>query len=241
VNRMDAGAYFKLLAQLMQDNPPAKDDAPMLAKMAQIGIVPGQDFDESKLSGFDQEAIKAVPKLAQVKIIEYFKKAAEPVNGWTYITKNIGEYGTDYLQRALVTAVGLGANRPQDAIYPTALKDGDGKEFDGNKNYVMHFDKGQMPPAKAFWSITMYDGDYFFVPNALNRYTISSRSKLVSNADGSVDVYMQAASPGKGKEANWLPAPKAKFIPMLRLYYPSETPPSIIDGSWKPPAIKVAP
>jgi hypothetical protein len=241
VDAMGIVEYFKYFAKLWKTNPPAAADAPIVAEMAKIGLVPGQDFDESKLSGFDKEAIKAVPKLAQVKILEFFKKAAEPVNGWMYITKNIGEYGTDYLQRALVTAIGLGANRPEDAIYPTSQKDADGHEYDGNKHYVMHFDKGQMPPAKAFWSLTMYDADYFFVPNALKRQTLSSRNKLKTNADGSVDLYLQADSPGKDKEANWLPAPKAKFIPMLRLYYPSETPPSIIDGSWKPPAIKAAP
>jgi len=200
--------------------------------------VPGQDFDASKLGAYDTEAIKGVPKLAQLKIMEYFKKAAEPVNGWMYITRNIGVYGTDYVQRALVTAIGLGANRPQDAIYPTSDKDADGHDYDGNKRYVMHFDKNQLPPAQAFWSLTMYDASYFFVPNPLKRYTLSSRNKLLANPDGSVDLYLQADSPGKAKEANWLPAPKAKFIPMLRLYWPKETAPSIIDGSWKPPAIK---
>ena len=240
VDAMGIVEYFKYFAKLMKTNPPTAADAPMVATMAKIGLVAGQDFDESKLSGLDKEAIKAVPKVAQAKILEYFKKVGEPTNGWRYLTKGIGQYGTEYTQRALVTAIGLGANRPQDAIYPTALKDADGHDFDGNKHYVMHFDKGQMPPAKAFWSVTMYDDGYFFVPNALNRYTISSRSKLVNNPDGSVDIYLQADSPGKAKEANWLPAPKAKFIPMMRLYWPSETPPSILDGSWKPPAIKVA-
>ena len=239
VDAMSVMEYFKYFAKLMKTNPPAAADAPMVETMAKIGLVPGQDFDDSKLSALDKEAIKAVPKVAQVKILEFFK-TIEPVNGWRVINKNIGEYGTDYLQRALVTAIGLGANRPQDAIYPTALKDADGHDFDGTKHYVLHFDKGQTPPAKGFWSITMYDADYFFVPNALNRYTISTRDKLATNADGSVDIYLQSDSPGKGKEGNWLPAPKAKFIPMMRLYWPSETPPSIIDGSWKPPAIKLA-
>jgi hypothetical protein len=156
-----------------------------------------------------------------------------------YLTNDIGLYGTDYIQRALVTAIGLGANRPQDAIYPTSQKDADEKEYDASSNkYIMHFDKGQLPPAKAFWSLTMYDDKYFFVPNSLNRYTLSSRNKLLTNSDGSVDLYLQADSPGKAKEANWLPAPKGKFIPMMRLYWPSETPPSLIDGTWKPPAIK---
>ncbi len=179
-----------------------------------------------------------MPKLAQVKIMEYFKKAAEPVNGWMYLTKDIGVYGTNYIQRALVTAIGLGANRPQDAIYPTTQKDADGHEYDGaSKKYVIHFNKGDMPPVNGFWSITMYDKDYFFVPNPLNRYTLSARNKFVTNPDGSVDLYLQADSPGKAKEANWLPAPKAQFIPMMRLYWPKDTPPSIIDGTWKPPAV----
>jgi len=241
VDALSVDDYFNYLAKLMKTNPPAPADAPMVEKMKSIGLEPGKDFDPSKLGAFDREAIKGVPKLAQVKIMEYFKKAAEPVNGWVYITHNIGIYGTDYTQRALVTAIGLGANRPQDAVYPTSDKDTDGHDYDGASNkYVMHFDKGQMPPVNGFWSLTMYDATYFFVPNSLNRYTLSSRNKFVTNPEGSVDLYLQADSPGKAKEANWLPAPKAKFIPMLRLYWPKETPPSLIDGTWKPPAITVA-
>ena len=237
VDAMDITTYFNYLAQLMKTNPPSADDAPLVAKMATIGLVPGQDFDPSKLGAFDKEAMKAVPKLAQAKVIEFGKKV-EPVNGWLVLHKT-GLYGTDYLDRAFITAIGLGANRPQDAIYPTGQKDGSGNEFDASSNkYVIHFDKGQFPPVNGFWSLTMYDAKYFFVPNALNRYTLSQRNKFVTNADGSVDLYLQAESPGKDKEANWLPAPKAKFIPMMRLYWPKETPPSIIDGSWNPPAIK---
>jgi hypothetical protein len=241
VDAIGVNEYFTYLARLMKTNPPAVADAPIVATMAKIGLVPGQDFDPSKLGVFDKEAIKVVPKLAQVKILEYFKKAAEPENGWMYLTKDIGVYGTNYIQRALATAIGLGANRPQDAIYPTSEKDAEGKEYDASsKKYVMHFDKGQLPPAQAFWSLTMYDDKYFFVPNSLNRYTLSSRNKFITNPDGSIDLYLQADSPGKAREANWLPAPKAKFIPMLRLYWPSETPPSLIDGTWKPPAIRVS-
>ena len=240
VDALGVSEYFTYLARLMKTNPPTAADAPIVAQMAKIGLVPGQDFDGSKLGALDKEAIKAVPKLAQLKIMEHFKKAGQPVNGWMFTTV-AGTYGTDYIQRALITAIGLGANRPQDAVYPTAEKDADGKVFDGaTHKYVVHFDKNQMPPAKAFWSITMYDASYFFVPNSLNRYTLSSRNKFLTNADGSVDLYLQADSPGKAKEANWLPAPKAKFIPMMRLYWPSDTPPSIIDGSWKPPAIRAA-
>jgi len=238
VGAMDITTYFNYLAQLMKTNPPSADDGPLVARMATIGLVPAQDFDSSKLGVFDKEAIRVVPKAAQVKIIEHLKVMGRNVNGWQIFVKT-GLYGTEYLDRALVTAIGLGANRPQDAIYPTSEKDAVGKEYDGASNkYVMHIDKGQFPPVNGFWSLTMYDANYFFVPNALNRYTLSQRSKFVTNADGSVDLYLQADSPGKAKEANWLPAPKAKFIPMFRLYWPKETPPSIIDGSWNPPAIK---
>ena len=239
VDAMGVYDYFNYLAKLMKTNPPTADDAPMVARMAKIGLVPGQNFDSSKLDAFDKEAIKGVPKVGQLKMLEFFK-GLKPINGWVYGFK-AGLYGTDYLDRGTVTMIGLGANRPQDAIYPTSAKDADGKDYDGaSTKYVMHFNKGEMPPADGFWSLTMYDAAYFFVPNSLNRYTLSQRNKFVANADGSVDLYLQAESPGKAKEANWLPAPKAKFIPMLRLYWPKETPPSIIDGTWKPPAIAVA-
>ena len=140
-------------------------------------------------------------------------------NGWTFTTKT-GLYGTDYLQRAFVTAIGLGANRPQDAVYPTSEVDADGKPYSGANKYVMHFAKGQTPPVDGFWSITMYNADYFFVDNPLNKYTVSPRNDLKYNADGSLDIYIQNESPGKDKEANWLPAPKGKFILMMRLYWP---------------------
>ncbi len=185
VDALSVTDYFNYLAKLMKTNPPTAEDAPVVARMAKIGLVPGQDFDPSKLGAFDEEAIKAVPKAAQLKIMAQFKQL-EPINGWMFTTKT-GLYGTDYTQRALITAIGLGANRPQDAIYPTGEKDADGKGFDAASNkYVIHFDKGQMPPVNGFWSLTMYDEKYFFVPNPLNRYTLSPRNKLVMNADGSV-------------------------------------------------------
>jgi hypothetical protein len=234
VNRMDAATYFKLLAALMKDNPPAEEDAPMVEKLAKIGIVPGQDFGAAKLPG---AAAARIPKAAQDQIMAHFRTAGTDVNGWLFTTKT-GQYGTDYLQRALITAIGLGANRPQDAVYPTSEVDGEGRPYSGAHNYVIHFDKGQTPPVNAFWSITMYNGEYFFVPNPLNKYTVSPRNALKYNDDGSLDLYIQKDSPGQDKEANWLPAPPDKFILMMRLYWPKETPPSILDGTWKPPAVK---
>ena len=166
----------------------------------------------------------------------HFKKAGRFENGWIFSTKT-GIYDTDYIQRALITAIGLGANRPQDAVYPTSEADVEGQPYIGTNKYVMHFDKDQLPPVNGFWSLTMYNAKYFFVNNPLNRYTLSSRNKFNENDDGSVDLYLQAENPGPDKEANWLPAPAGRFIPMLRLYWPKETPPSIIDGTWKIPAV----
>ncbi len=237
VNALDATAYFNLLASLMKDNPPTSADGPILAKMARLGIVPGKAFDPSKLDPTAAKALKDVPKLGFEKIMAHFKTAGTFENGWIFTTKT-GIYGTDYIQRALVTAIGLGANRPQDAVYPTSEEAAAGKPYDGSKKYVMHFDKGQAPPADGFWSLTMYDDKYFFVDNPLNRYTVSSRFNFKYNTDGSLDLYLQNENPGPEKEANWLPAPKGRFILMLRLYWPKERSPSIINGTWKIPPVK---
>jgi len=240
VNALSAVEYFTLFCELMKTNPPAAADAPMVEKMASIGIVPGQDFDASKL---DVVLQKRLPQIAFARIMLHFKDSdgdIQDINGWAYTTKT-GLYGTNYIQRALVTAIGLGANRPQDAVYPTSTKSGGGllaRSYNGSEKYVITFDKGQLPPANGFWSITMYDSKYFFVANPLNRYSISARQDLKANADGSVDIYIQNESPGKDKESNWLPAPKDKFILMMRLYWPKEGNPSILDGSWVIPAAK---
>jgi hypothetical protein len=236
VNALSGEAYFSLLATLLKDNPPAKADAPMVSKLAQLGVVPGQAYDPSKLGEEGAKALAEVPKQAFEKIMGHFKEAGTMENGWTFTTKT-GIYGTDYLQRALLTAIGLGANRPQDAVYPTSEADADGKPYSGANQYMMHFNKGQLPPSDGFWSLTMYNGEYFFVANPLNRYSISARQNLKANADGSVDLYLQNESPGADKESNWLPAPKDKFILMLRLYWPKEKSPSILDGTWKIPAV----
>ncbi len=234
VNKLDSAAYFKLMAALMRENPPAPGDAGIVGRMAKIGLVPGEEFDMGKFEAPVAAAIKGVPKLALARIVDHVKAAGAFKDGWR-TTKQTGVYGTDYLQRATIAYFGLGANRPLDAIYPTSESDANGDAYSGTNQYVMHFAKGELPPVNAFWSLTMYNRDYFFVDNPLNRYTLSQRDKLKFNADGSVDLYLQAEDPGKEKEANWLPAPKDQFVLMMRLYWPKESPPSILDGSWNPP------
>jgi hypothetical protein len=237
VNSLDAQSFFGMLSQLMVKNPPRAADKPIVDKMARIGIVPGRKFDPSKLSPAVVGALPTVPREAQEKIRAHVKSGgATEENGWT-IMLDTGQYGTDYLQRAFITAVGLGANRPKDAVYPTSLTDAKSQPYDGAHKYVLHFDKDQKPPVKGFWSLTMYDDQMFFVQNPLNRFNASSRSQFKTNPDGSTDIYLQKDSPGADKEANWLPAPSGKFVLMLRLYWPDETPPTILDGSWKPPGV----
>lgn len=193
VNALSAVDYFSLFCELMKTNPPAAADAPLIEELATIGIVFGQDFDAGKLDVVLQERL---PQIAYARIMLHFKDSDgdfTDINGWNYTIKT-GLYGTDRLQRALITAIGLGANRPQDAIYPTSTKSGSGlfaREYDGSEDYVLTFAKGQLPPVEGFWSITMYDSGYFFVANPLDRYSISARQDLKANADGSVDIYIQ--------------------------------------------------
>ena len=131
--------------------------------------------------------------------------------------------------------VGLGANQPDDAIYPMNVVDADGKPLNGSNNYVLHFGKDEMPPVDGFWSVTMYDKDGFQAANELNRFALSSWMDLKKNADGSLDLYLQNSNPGADKESNWLPAPKTELGVTMRLYAPQL---SALNGNWKPPAIK---
>ena len=237
VIKMDAAAYFKLLATLMKDNPPTPADAPMVAQMAKIGLVPGNDWDISALDPAIAQEVATAPKAALAKIMAFAPNAGKVVNGWQ-ITQPAGVYGTEYLRRAFLNFLGPGWNLPEDAVYPIARADGEGKTLSGAYQYMVHFAKGQQPPVKGFWSLTMYDPEGFFVANPLNRVALSQRSEFNFNEDGSLDIYIQKDLPGKDKEANWLPSPEGNFGLMLRLYWPNEKAPSILDGSWTPPPVR---
>ena len=239
VNNLDAAAYFNRLALLMKDNPPTPADAPILKKMARLGIVPGQPFNINQLDPAVIQVLETVPKLAVAKILAWYKEGAKTgdmtsQNGWVTTLKT-GFYGTDYLQRALVATIGLGANRPQDTSYAISTTDAGGQPYTGNFRYLMHFTPAQAVSADGFWSLTMYDSDHFFVENPLVRYSLSSRDKLTSNPDGSLDLYLQRHPPGSNLESNWLPAAEGKFTLVLRFYWPSQ---SLLDGSWKIPPVK---
>jgi hypothetical protein len=239
INAMDTSTYFNMLARLMcKAAPPAAEDAAILSRMATIGIEPCKPFDITKLDVATQAALKDTGKAGMQRISANQDKLGKHENGWA-ITIGLGIYGTDYLKRATVAAYGWPANRQEDAVYPYTLTDSTGAKLNGANKYTLTFAKGLTPPVNGFWSITMYliDGGWWFVPNPLNKFTVSMRDHPKFNTDGSLTLYFQTDSPGKDKEANWLPAPKGEFIPMLRMYWPKDTPPSILDGSWTPPAV----
>lgn len=236
VNALTATEYFTLLADLMKTNPPGPKDAPALERFRRIGLVPGQSFNPKAINPRWE---KRLPQLSFDRIMLHFKFSdgdVKDINGWGYTVKT-GTYGTDYLQRALITAIGLGANRPQDAVYPTSLKSKEGSDYSGASKYELRFAPGQLPPVKGFWSLTMYDANMFFVANPINRYSMSLRTNPKLEADGSLVIYIQNESPGADRLANWLPAPKDRFNLMLRLYWPDENTPSILNGSWVIPAV----
>jgi hypothetical protein len=239
INAMDTSTYFNLMAKLMgKAAPPAPGDSAIIARMATIGIEPGKPFDIAKLDSATQAALKDTGKIGMQRIEANQTNLGRKENGWN-VTVGLGVYGTDYLKRATVAAFGWPANLEKDAVYPYTFVDSTGAELTGANKYTLTFPKGQTPPVNGFWSITMYmvDGGWWFVPNVLNKFTVSLRDHPTYNADGSLTLYFQADSPGKDKEANWLPAPKGEFIPMLRMYWPKDTAPSILDGSWKLPSV----
>jgi hypothetical protein len=238
VKAMTTARYFDMLARLLESNPPAAPDAPVLAKLATIGIVPGKPFDPSRLEPSVAAAIEGSVPAALERLQRGRKALGKMSNGWGSLGTSLGDFGTDYEARAIVALIGFGANLPADAIYPTAYVDSEGHPLHGANRYVLRFDKGRVPPVRAFWSVTLYDSDSFFADNPLHRFAISSWMPLKVGSDGSVDVYVQHESPGKDDEANWLPAPEGSFNLTMRMYWPSESPPSILDGSWAPPAPK---
>ena len=235
VNGLSTVEFFTLLADLMKRNSPAPADAPALERFKAIGLIPGQGFDGKAL---DSRWDRLLPQLSYDRIMLH-AMSLKRENGWLFTTKT-GLYATNYLQRAFITAVGLGANRPQDAVYPMSQRASLLEAYEGENTYTLRFEKGQLPPVRGFWSLTMYDEQVFFVANPINRYSMSLRTNPKFESDGSLVILIQNENPGPDKEANWLPAPKGKFHLMLRLYWPDENEPSILDGSWVVPAVKRA-
>jgi hypothetical protein len=234
VDRMPASQFFAYAAELLKFHPPHLTDEPIIAQLKKIGIEPGESFDISKVDPAIQRGLDSAPHDAQKLMAWKLATIARVANGWSMNTDTMGVYGNYYLKRAVVTQLGLGANLPEDAIYPINLYDSARQPLDGTNKYTIHFDKGATPPADAFWSITLYDKDGFQVANTLNRFAVSSWMPFKFNGDGSLDLYFQNDSPGADMEANWLPAPKGPFNLTMRLYAPKS---EALTGKWNPPPI----
>lgn len=235
VDALSASAFFAYGAELMKINPPHVTDQPIVALMRRIGLEPGRSFDLAKADPAIGRALATTPEEGRRLMAWKTPTVARVVNGWSMNTDTMGVYGNYYLKRAIVSNLGLGANLPEDAIYPLNLADELGKPLDGAATYTIRFPKDGKPPVDAFWSVTLYDADGYQVANALNRFAVSSWMPFQEEPDGSLTLYVQNASPGAGKEANWLPAPRSgAFNLTMRLYSPQS---AALTGRWEPPAV----
>lgn len=235
VNGMTAVDFFSYAAEILRVNPPHATDFSILARLAHLGIEPGKSFDAARFSAEQRAEIEQGRQDGLAELLSSAPRLAASVNGWMSLSDGMGVYGNSYLRRAVVALVGLGANQPEDAVYPLLTCDADGQPITGDHNYVIHFDADELPPVNAFWSITMYDAEGFQVSNELNRFAIGDRDPLRYNADGSLDIYMQHANPGADRVANWLPAPVGQLGVTMRLYAPA---PSVVAGQWSPPPVR---
>jgi hypothetical protein len=233
--RLSVGDFFALFAELTAKNPPHPNDYPILQRMARIGLVPGRPFDLGAAAPEVQAAFRGATMAAASRLFEGVKRAGTLVNGWRILLNPMGTYGTDYLRREVVAYGDLGATVVEDALDPSTIADAEGKPLDSANRYTLHFAAGELPPMNAFWSLTLYTEDQYFAANPLARFALRDRDPLVKNPDGSLDLYVQRASPGPEKEANWLPAPAdGRFTLTLRLYWPQ---PEALEGTWSPPPV----
>ena len=232
---MPAQEFFSRLNALLVNNPARPADAVMLTRISRIGVKPGAAFSMSHFDADVRSAIEAGVEEAQKAVLDQEPKMGKIVNGWS-INLSTGRYGQDYLNRAAATYFFVGANLPEDAVYPNVTRDADDRPLDAANKYTLTFPKGDLPPAKNFWSLTMYDKDGYLVPNEIKRQSTNDRSKTRMGEDGSLTIYIQADNPGPDKEANWLPTPKSgPFKMYLRLYTPEQ---KVLDGKWMPPAVR---
>jgi hypothetical protein len=232
VNAMDGRTFFNRMTALMAANPGPAADADALKRFASIGITAGAAVDN-----LDAGALNAAVQDSQNRIANYTNPQARIENGWV-LAPNIGAYGTDYPLRANTARVLFGANLPQDATY--LLLDNLDAGADGTpRRYRIRFDPGQLPPVEAFWSITAYDADHFYIPNPYNLHAVGHQVPVVPGPDGAVEIALQNAEPGpEVPTGNWLPIPAAgKFSLALRLYAPRD---AVREGTWKPPAVTPA-
>lgn len=235
VNHLSPAAYFNYAARLLKENPPHLTDWSQLARLKRIGLESDGSFTFEQLDSTIKHGLERAAADALDLMRARSSGIAKIVNGWQMNIESMGVFGNNYLKRAIIAMVGLGANPPEDAVYPFAVADRDNQPITGEHDYMLHFSKEELPPVGAFWSLTMYDGEGFQAANELNRFALGDRDPLRYNADGSLDLFIQHERPTADREANWLPAPHGPLGLTLRLYAPHT---SVLDGRWVPPAIQ---
>ncbi|MGB8321535.1 MAG: DUF1254 domain-containing protein [Candidatus Acidiferrum sp.] len=238
--------FFDYLAAALQFVPSTPETNEIRGKLASIGIGPDKRFEFKDLSPAHKAAVLLGMKDGDSKVDKFLTSGNKNINGWNVgaFFGDKGFFKTDWLMRAGAAKGGLYGNNAEEAMYPYTRTDGKGEALDGSKhNYTITFPAGEFPPVNAFWSVTMYDGkSQLLIKNPINRYLINSPMlpSLKKNADGSLTLYIQKDSPGKPMESNWLPAPNGPIYLVMRLYWPKETPPSILpagSGTWQPPPV----
>lgn len=237
VNDMKPLDFFTYAADALKRNPPHLTDFSVLARIAHLGIVPGRDFDAARFTPEELAQVEDGATGALRDLIAGIPTVGSAANGWTTGSDITGVYGNKYFVRAVVTLAALGAVPVEDAQYPLLVADADGEPMRGERDYVLHFDADALPPAAAFWSLTMYDAEGFQVPNKIDRFALRDRDPLTYNPDGSLDLYLSPDDPGPGRASNWLPSRPGPLGVMLRLYAPK---PEVLDGRWRPPPVRRA-
>jgi len=230
---MKAPDFFSYGMRLLAMHPPHLTDWALIEQMRRIGLVANAEF--GALDAAVRSTLEDAPEAGQQAMQEAIPRLANIVNGWQINSNTIGVYGNFYMKRAVIAMLGLGSNAAEDGTYPILLADADGNAASGDNDYLMHFDAGELPPVRSFWSATVYDTDGYTVANELNRFALGDRDPLRYNGDGSLDLYVQNQHPGQDKQANWLPAPRAAFGICMRLYLPTAR---VLHGEWAPPPLR---
>ena len=236
VASMTPATFFAVFAELLRANPPHPNDHAILRRMQRIGLAGPQPFVYEQLEPAVQQALEAARPVAGRRIADAVRRLGTPMNGWNSVLTGIGTYGTDYLRRAAIAYAGLGATTPDEALYPVTAVDDDGRRLRSDDDYILHFDKAQLPPVNAFWSLTLYNDAHSLAPNRAGRYSIRSTDALKYNKDGSLTIYIARDNPGEDRASNWLPTPEqGNFSLSMRLYWPQDL---ALDGAWAPPTVE---
>jgi hypothetical protein len=230
---MKTEIFFTRLAKLMTDNPPKAADAPLVLKLLRIGVAPGAP---PQWGWLDRLCVALGRRIADWKVAQELSRSHGQVGAWITPPAMLGNYGTHYNIRAVVSMIGLGANLPIDATYPNTRVDAQDRALHGDHSYQLHFAADRLPPVSAFWSVTAYGEDDYLIENSEQRYARASHDDLHYNPDGSLDLWVQAQAPVCKDQRNWLPVKAGKgFSLNARLYGPQA---QALDGRWQMPAIE---